>query len=84
MAAERRKPIGFGPRGQRPWSTLALGVYCIIPCEYDIDYSFCLITFNFTYKLWMLREGTLLTFGHGVKGQDQRWHSIRPSEPQTG
>ena len=31
---------------------------------------------NFTYKLWIMREGTLLILGHGVKGQGQLWHSV--------
>ena len=29
---------------------------------------------NFTCKLWMMRGGTLLILGHGVKGQGQLWH----------
>ena len=28
---------------------------------------------NFACKLFMMRRGTLLIFGHGVKGQDQLW-----------
>ena len=31
---------------------------------------------NFTCKLWMMRGGTLLILGHGVKGQGQLWHSV--------
>ena len=31
---------------------------------------------NFTCKLWMIRGGTLLILGHGVKGQGQLWHSV--------
>ena len=31
---------------------------------------------NFTCKLWMMRGGTLLIFGHGIKGQSQLWHSL--------
>ena len=31
---------------------------------------------NFICELWMMREGTLLIFGHGVKGQGQLWHSV--------
>ena len=31
---------------------------------------------NFTCKLWMMRGGTLLILGHGVKGQRQLWHSM--------
>ena len=31
---------------------------------------------NFTCKLWMMRGGTLLILGQGVKGQGQLWHSV--------
>ena len=31
---------------------------------------------NFTCKLWIMRGGTLLILGHGVKGQGQLWHSV--------
>ena len=31
---------------------------------------------NFTRKLWMMREGTLLIWGHRVKGQGQLLHSV--------
>ena len=31
---------------------------------------------NFTCKLWMMRGGTLLILGHGVKGQGQLWRSM--------
>ena len=31
---------------------------------------------NFTCKLWMMRGGTLLILGYGVKGQSQIWHSV--------
>ena len=31
---------------------------------------------NFTCTLLMMRGGTLLIFGHRVKGQDQLWHSV--------
>ena len=31
---------------------------------------------NFTCKLWMMRGGTLLILGHGIKGQSQLWHSV--------
>ena len=31
---------------------------------------------NFTCKLWMMRGGTLLIWGHGVKGQGKLWHCI--------
>ena len=31
---------------------------------------------NFTCKLWMMRGGTLLILGYGVKGQGQLWHSV--------
>ena len=32
---------------------------------------------NFACKLFMMRGGTLLIFGHGVKGQDQLWPPAR-------
>ena len=31
---------------------------------------------NFTCKLWMMRGGTLLILGHGVRGEGQLWHSV--------
>ena len=31
---------------------------------------------NFPCKLWMMRGGTLLIWGHRVKGQGQLWHSV--------
>ena len=31
---------------------------------------------DFTCKLWMMRGGTLLILGHGVKGEGQLWHSV--------
>ena len=31
---------------------------------------------NFTYKLFMMRGGTLLILGHGFKGQGQIWHFV--------
>ena len=31
---------------------------------------------NFTCTFAMIREGTLLILGHGVKGQGQLWHSV--------
>ena len=31
---------------------------------------------NFTCELWMMRRGTLLIWGHRVKGEGQIWHSV--------
>ena len=31
---------------------------------------------NFTCQLWMMRGGTLLILGHGIKGQSKLWHSV--------
>ena len=31
---------------------------------------------NLTCKLWIMRGGTLLIWGHGVKGQSQLWHYV--------
>ena len=33
-------------------------------------------TSNFTCTFAMMRGGTLLILGHGVKGQGQLWHSV--------
>ena len=38
---------------------------------------------NFTCKLWMMRGGTLLILGHGVKDQGQPCHCIRPCGHNT-
>ena len=40
-----------------------------------IDIVFAQSLSNFTCELWMIRRGTLLIWGHGVKGQGQLWHS---------
>ena len=45
-------------------------------CGQDSDYSFAKSLSNFTCKLWMMRVGTLLIWGHRVKGQGQLWHSV--------
>ena len=42
-----------------------------LPCGHDIDYSFSQSFSNFTCKLLMMRGGTLLILGNGVKDQDQ-------------
>ena len=53
------------------------GTLCIRPCGHDTDYSFFAKSLsNFTCKLWMMRGGTLLNLGHGVKGHGQLWHSV--------
>ena len=44
-----------------------IGTLCIRPYGHNTD---------FTCKLWMMRGGLLLIWGHGVKGQDQHWHSV--------
>ena len=51
------------------------GTLYIRPCGQDTDFSVQSLS-NFTCKLWMMRGGTLLILGHGVKGQGQLWHSM--------
>ena len=46
----------------------------IRPCGHDTDFAQSLS--NFICKLSMMREGTLLIWGHGIKGQGQLWHSV--------
>ena len=53
-----------------------IGTLCIRPCGHDTDYSYSQSLSDFTCKLWMMRGGTLLIFGHGVIGQGQLWHSV--------
>ena len=45
------------------------GTLCIKHCMIDTDGSFCPFTFKLTFKLLMMKGGTLLSLGHGVKGQ---------------
>ena len=52
------------------------GTLSIKPCGHDTDYSFCPITFKLPCKLFMMRGGTLLILGHGVKCQGQLWHCV--------
>ena len=71
---ERRNPIDLGSQGQRWRSTLAL---CVSDIVHTIQTTVFAQSFsNFSCKLWMMRGGTLLIFGHGVKGQGQLWHSV--------
>ena len=74
MDDERRNPIDFGSRGQRSRLTLALCVKDLVGTIATTDFAQSLS--NFTCKLWMMRGGTLLILGHGVKGQGQLWHSV--------
>ena len=71
---ERMNPIDFGPRGQRSRSTLALCVQDFVDTIQTTFFAQSLS--NFTCKLWMIRGGTILIWGHGVKGQGQLWHSV--------
>ena len=66
---ERRNPIDFGSQGQRSRSTVALCVYDLVGTIATTVFAQSLS--NFTCKLWMMRGGTLLILGHGVKGQGQ-------------
>ena len=52
------------------------GTLCIWPCGHNSDYSLCPITFKLHMHFTMMRGGTLLILGHGVKGQGQLWHSV--------
>ena len=71
---ERRIPIDFESQGQRSRSTLAL---CILNLVGTIATTvFAQSLSNFTCTFAMMREGTLLILGHGVKGQGQLWHSV--------
>ena len=49
---------------------------CIRPCGQDTYYRFSPITQTSHCNLWVMRGGTLLILGHGVKGQGQLWHSV--------
>ena len=71
---ERRNPIDFGSQGQRSRSTLALCVWDRVNTIQTTVFVQSLS--NFTCKLLMMRGGTLLIWGHGVKGQGQLWHSV--------
>ena len=62
--------------GNRVKGQVIFGTLCIKSCGPDTDYNFCPITSNFTCTLFMMRGGTLLILGHGVKGQGQLWHSL--------
>ena len=68
---ETRNPIDFWSRGQRSRSTLS-----IKPSVHYIDYSFAHLLLHFTCKLFMMKGGTLLILGHGVKGQGQLLHFV--------
>ena len=57
-----------------PRSTLALCIYDLVVMIQTIVYAQSLS--NFTCKLWMMRGGNLLIWGHRVKGQCQLWHSV--------
>ena len=69
MNDERRNPIDSGSR-----STLALDVIDLVGTIATTVFAQSLS--NFTCKLWMMRGGTLLIMGHGVKGQGQLCHSV--------
>ena len=71
---ERRNPIDLGSQGQRWRSTLAL---CVSDIVHTIQTTvFAQSLSNFTCKLSVMRGGTLLIMGHGIKGQGQLWHSV--------
>ena len=68
---ERRNPIDFGSRGSKV--KVNFGILYIKPCGHDSDYSFAQSLSNFTCTFTMMRGGTLLIMGHGVKCQGQLW-----------
>ena len=48
-----------------------------LPCGHDIATKvFVQSLSNFICKLWMIRGGTILIFGHRVKGQGQLWNFL--------
>ena len=71
---ERRSPIDFWSWGQRSRSTLALYILNLVGTIAATVFAQSLSNFTCTFD--MIRGGTLLIFGHGVKGQGQLWHSV--------
>ena len=71
---ERRNLIDFGSWGQRSRSTFALCVLNLVGTIQTTDFGRS--PSNYICKLCMMRGGTLLILGHGVKGQGQLWHSL--------
>ena len=68
---ERRNPIDFGSRGQRSRSTLALCTSNLV--DTIATTVFVQLLSNFTCTFTMMRGGTLLILGRGVKCQGQLW-----------
>ena len=68
------EPIDFESRGQRSRSNLALCVKDLVGRVQTTVFAQSLS--NFTYKLWMMRGGTLLILGQGFKCQGQIWHFV--------
>ena len=69
-----KEPYWFWVTGSKV--KVNFGTLCIRPCGHDTDAVFAQSLSNFTCKLWMMRGGTLLILGHGVKGQGQLWYSV--------
>ena len=67
---KRKNPIDFRLRGQKSRTTLALCVEHLL--DTIADKVFVQSLSNFTCKLWMMREGTLLILSHGVKCKIQK------------
>ena len=63
------------------WGTIRLG-YCLMPYQRRGRWSTIQAAVvaqslsNFTCNMWMMRGGTLLILGYGVRGQGQIWHSV--------
>ena len=69
--------LGHGVKGQ---GQLWHSVYNTLWTRYLVDTIattvFAQSLSNFTWTFTMMRGGTLLILGHGVKGQGQLWHSV--------
>ena len=72
---ERRNPIDFGSRIQRSRSTLALCTLNLVGTVATTVFAQSLSNFT-SCTFAMMRGGTLLILGHGVKGQGKLWQSV--------
>ena len=53
------------------------GTLPVKACGHDTGYSCCPIISNFICKLFMIRGGTLLIFGHMFRSHGQLWPPVR-------
>ena len=70
---DRRNPTDFGSQVQRSRTNWHF-VNKTLWAGYTLVFAQSLS--NFTCKLFLMRGGTLLILGHGVRGQGQIWQSI--------